>query len=76
MEKKLMAEGFLCSPSPSIPGNSFLSLPELGFELPPLFPDVDAPFPGILLPMEDLELSGSHETSLGSLPSVFWGTII
>lgn len=43
---------FLCSPSPSIPENSFLSLPELGFELPSLFPDVDAPFLGILFPTE------------------------
>lgn len=47
-----MAEGFLCSCSPSISWNSFLSLSELGFELPALFPDADASFPGILLPME------------------------
>lgn len=37
---------------PSIPGSSFVSLPELGFELPALFSGVGAPFPWILLSME------------------------
>lgn len=74
-------QSFLRSPSAPIPGNSFLSLPQLGFELPALFPGVDSPFPWILLPMEGSGGScarsrlcpGGNSAPLGCFGGRIWG---